>query len=136
MKPKLTGARLVETAKLEFDCLGAITQMELNGMLLDLSQWTSLRQELEQRRDQMAGELRQQFQPALLSAQLDLLGNEVSLNLDSQPQVLEALQQMGVPVENTSKLSLIPHRRYYQSCLSKTSHCVKRNRSQVNWHRA
>ena len=56
----------------------------------------------------MAGALRQQFQPALLSAQLDLLGNEVSLNLDSQPQVLEALQQMGVPVENTSKLSLIP----------------------------
>jgi DNA polymerase I len=108
MKPKLTGARLVETAKLEFDCLGAIAQMELNGMLLDLSRWGSLRQELEQRRDQMAGELRQQFQPALLSAQLDLLGNEVSLNLDSQPQVLEALQQMGVPVENTSKLSLIP----------------------------
>ncbi|MEI2579061.1 hypothetical protein [Scytonema sp. PRP1] len=108
MKPKLTGARLVETAKLEFDCLGAIAQMELNGMLLDLSRWDSLRQELEQRRDQMAGELRQQFQPALLSAQLDLLGNEVSLNLDSQPQVLEALQKMGVPVENTSKLSLIP----------------------------
>jgi DNA polymerase-1 len=108
MKPKLTGARLVETAKLEFDCLGAIAQMELNGMLLDLSRWDSLRQELEQRRDQMAGELRQQFQSALLSAQLDLLGNEVSLNLDSQPQVLEALQQMGVPVENTSKLSLIP----------------------------
>jgi DNA polymerase-1 len=108
MKPKLTGARLVETAKLEFDCLGAIAQMELNGMLLDLSRWDSLRQELEQRRNQMAGELRQQFQSALLSAQLDLLGNEVSLNLDSQPQVLEALQQMGVPVENTSKLSLIP----------------------------
>ena len=108
MKPKLTGVRLVETAKLEFDCLGAIAQMELNGMLLDLSRWDSLRQELEQKRDQMAGALRQQFQPALLSAQLDLLGNEVSLNLDSQPQVLEALQQMGVPVENTSKLSLIP----------------------------
>jgi DNA polymerase I-like protein with 3'-5' exonuclease and polymerase domains len=108
MKPKLTGARLVETAKLEFDCLGAIAQMELNGMLLDLSCWDSLRQELEQRRDQKAGELRQQFQPALLSAQLDLLGNEVSLNLDSQQQVLEALQQMGVPVKNTSKLSLIP----------------------------
>jgi DNA polymerase I-like protein with 3'-5' exonuclease and polymerase domains len=108
MKPKLTGTRLVETAKLEFDCLGAIAQMELNGMLLDLSRWDSLRQELEQRRDQLAGELRQQFQPALLSAQLDLLGNEVSLNLDSQPQVLEALQQMGVPVENTSKFSLIP----------------------------
>jgi DNA polymerase I len=108
MKPKLTGARLVETAKLEFDCLGAIAQMELNGMLLDLSRWDSLRQELEQRRDQMAGVLRQQLQPALLSAQLDLLGNEVFLNLDSQPQVLEALQQMGVPIENTSKLSLIP----------------------------
>jgi DNA polymerase I-like protein with 3'-5' exonuclease and polymerase domains len=82
--------------------------MELNGMLLDLSRWDSLRQELEQRRDQMAGALRQQFQPALLSAQLDLLGNEVSLNLDSQQQILEALQQMGVPVKNTSKLSLIP----------------------------
>ena len=108
MKPKLTGARLVETAKLEFDCLGAIAQMELSGMLLDLSRWDSLRQELEQRRNQMAGALRQQLQPALLSAQLDLLGNEVSLNLDSQPQVLEVLQQMGVPVENTSKLSLIP----------------------------
>ncbi|MGG6295750.1 bifunctional 3'-5' exonuclease/DNA polymerase [Leptolyngbya sp. AN02str] len=108
MKPKLTGARLVETAKLEFDCLGAIAQMELNGMLLDLSRWDALRQELEQRRDQLADALRHQFQPALLSTQLDILGNQTSFNLDSQQQVLEALQQMGVPVENTSKLSLIP----------------------------
>ncbi|MDX2097284.1 MAG: ribonuclease D, partial [Leptolyngbyaceae cyanobacterium bins.59] len=76
MKPKLTGARLVETAKLEFDCLGAIAQMELNGMLLDLSRWDSLRQELEQRRDQLADALRHQFQPALLSTQLDILGNQ------------------------------------------------------------
>ena len=108
MKPKLKNARLVETAKLEFDCLGAIAQMELNGMLLDLSRWDSLRRELEYRRDQLADGLRQQLQPALLSTQLDILGNQTSLNLDSQQQVLEALQQMGVPVKNTSKLSLIP----------------------------
>jgi DNA polymerase-1 len=108
MKPKLKNARLVETAKLEFDCLGAIAQMELNGMLLDLSRWDALRQELEQRRDQLADALRHQFQPALLNTQLDILGNQTSLNLDSQQQVLEALQQMGVPVKNTSKLSLIP----------------------------
>lgn len=108
MKPKLKNARLVETAKLEFDCLGAIAQMELNGMLLDLSQWDDLRQELERSRDQLADGLRKQLQPALLSTQLNILGNQTSLNLDSQPQVLEALQQMGVPVENTSKLSLIP----------------------------
>lgn len=108
MKPKLKNARLVETAKLEFDCLGAIAQMELSGMLLDLSRWDDLRQELEQSRDQLADGLRKQLQPALLSTQLDILGNQTSLNLDSQQQVLEALQQMGVPVKNTSKLSLIP----------------------------
>lgn len=108
MKPKLKNARLVETAKLEFDCLGAIAQMELNGMLLDLSRWDSLRQELERSRDQLADGLRKQLQPALLSTQLDILGNQTSLNLDSQQQVLEALQQMGVAVKNTSKLSLIP----------------------------
>jgi DNA polymerase-1 len=108
MKPRLKNARLVETAKLEFDCLEAIAQMELNGMLLDLSRWAVLRQELEQKRDQLADGLRQQLEPALLNAQLDFLGHEASLNLDSQQQVLDALQQMGVPVENTSKLSLIP----------------------------
>jgi len=108
MKPKLKNARLVETAKLEFDCLGAIAQMELNGMLLDLSRWDDLRQKLERSRDQLADGLRKQLQPALLSTQLDILGNQTSLNLDSQQQVLEALQQMGVPVKNTSKLSLIP----------------------------
>lgn len=108
MKPKLKNARLVETAKLEFDCLGAIAQMELNGMLLDLSRWDNLRQELERSRDQLADGLRKQLQPALLNTQLDILGNQTSLNLDSQQQVLEALQHMGVPVKNTSKLSLIP----------------------------
>lgn len=108
MKPKLTDARLVETAKLEFDCLGAIAQIELNGMLLDLSRWDDLRQELERSRDQLADGLRKQLQPALLSTQLDILGNQTALNLDSQQQILEALQQMGVPVKNTSKLSLIP----------------------------
>lgn len=108
MKPKLKNARLVETAKLEFECLGAIAQMEINGMLLDLSRWDDLRQKLERSRDQLADSLRKQLQPALLSTQLDILGNQTSLNLDSQQQVLEALQQMGVPVKNTSKLSLIP----------------------------
>jgi DNA polymerase I-like protein with 3'-5' exonuclease and polymerase domains len=108
MKLKLKDAHLVETAKLEFDCLGAIAQMELNGMLLDLSRWDNLRQKLERSRDQLADGLRKQLQPALLSTQLDILGNQTSLNLDSQQQVLEALQQMGVPVKNTSKLSLIP----------------------------
>jgi DNA polymerase I len=115
MKPKLIQARLGETAKLEFECLGAIAEMELNGMLLDLSRWDTLRQALEQQQNHLADGLRQQLQPALRSAQLDLLGNEVSLNLDSQPQVLEALQQMGVPVENTSKLSLTPLAAAYPS---------------------
>jgi DNA polymerase-1 len=108
MKPKLKNARLVETARLEFDCLSAIAQIELNGMLLDLSRWDDLRQELERSRDQLADGLRKQLQPALLSTQLDILGNQTFLNLDSQQQVLEALQRMGVPVKNTSKLSLIP----------------------------
>ncbi|OUC14574.1 MAG: hypothetical protein B0A82_11555 [Alkalinema sp. CACIAM 70d] len=108
MKPKLKNARLVETARLEFGCLPAIAQMELNGMLLDLSRWDDLRQELERSRDQLANGLRKQLQPALLSTQLDILGNQPALNLDSQQQVLEALQQLGVPVRNTSKLSLVP----------------------------
>lgn len=108
MRQKLITTQLVETAKLEFAGLAAIVSMELNGMLLDLSRWDSLRQDLEKRRDALAEVLRQQLQPALVHTQLDILGNQVAINLDSQPQVLEALQQLGVPLKDTNKLSLIP----------------------------
>jgi DNA polymerase I-like protein with 3'-5' exonuclease and polymerase domains len=105
-KSLLKKANLVEVAKLEFDCLRAIVEMELKGMLLDLSRWDSLRQDLEIAKSKAAQKLKSYLEIGT-SGQLNLLGEE-SINLDSQPQVLKALQGLNVPIKDTSKHSLIP----------------------------
>lgn len=102
----LKKANLVEVAKLEFDCLPAIVEIELKGMLLDLSRWDRLRQDLEIAKSKAAQKLKSYLEIGT-SEQINLFGKE-NINLDSQPQILKALQRLNVPIKDTSKHSLIP----------------------------
>lgn len=108
LKRKLKRALLWETALLEFACLPAVAQMELNGMLLDKAQWQLLKVELEQQRTKLAKELSSLQIPSPIK-QISLLPEfSNSINLRSPKQVLAALQAQGISVSSTNTQTLIP----------------------------
>ncbi|HEY9852098.1 MAG TPA: bifunctional 3'-5' exonuclease/DNA polymerase [Leptolyngbyaceae cyanobacterium] len=108
LKRKLKRALLWETALLEFACLPAVAQIELNGMLLDKAQWQLLKSQLEQQRTELAKELLSLQAPSP-NKQISLLPEfSNSINLRSPKQVLAALQAQGVSVTSTNTQTLIP----------------------------
>ncbi|MBI4850966.1 MAG: DNA-directed DNA polymerase [Acidobacteria bacterium] len=95
---KLCDLGLLETAELEFDCVSAIANMELAGMLLDKKRWQEIVKETETKHLRVATELRQALEP--VDEQMSLFG-ESTINLDSPSQVQEALRKLGIPLLDT-----------------------------------
>lgn len=106
MIPHLLRNRLKEIAKLEFDCVFAVAQMEYNGIFLDGEKWNALTELTEK---QLQSTLEQIYtytgRPV---AQTTLWGEEISagLNLDSPKQVQEILHAHGIETDATSKQAL------------------------------
>jgi len=108
MVPLLVRNGLVDTAKLEFDCLDAVVDMELNGMRLDVERWQLLTKQLQSDMQRAADELQSMLRGASVG-EVTLFGEEYqTINLDSTQQVLDALRSLGIPVEGTSRAHLAP----------------------------
>jgi DNA polymerase I-like protein with 3'-5' exonuclease and polymerase domains len=106
--PLLVRNGLINTAKLEFDCLAAVVDMELNGMRLDIDRWKQLTQQLQSDMEKAASELQSMLREAIVG-EVSLFGAEYqTINLDSTQQVLDALRSLGVPAEGTSRAQLAP----------------------------
>lgn len=109
MIPLLKREGLVEVAKLEFDCLRAVADMEYFGVPLDSVAWrereTHVRAEMEEARGELV---------ALLGRpgggnQTCLFGEPCDgINPDSAQQVLEAMKARGIPLEGTARADLLP----------------------------
>ena len=101
--------KLIEVAKLEFDCIPAVVEMELNGFLLDRQRWDVLKAQLISEQREASAYLKKELQTG--PVQLSLFGNQnvFAINLESPKQVLAALQKKGIALDNTSKSSLITH---------------------------
>lgn len=111
MIPGLKRDGLVEAAKLEFDCLRAVTDMEYFGVPLDSEAWrsreTHVRAGMEEARRELVGLL---GRPGGVG-QACLFGEPCDgVNPDSPQQVLEALKALGIPLEGTSRADLLPLR--------------------------
>lgn len=91
---------LVKTAKLEFDCVVPIAQMELNGFFIDAARWREQLEKVKKVQDKVALELQQMLSAGV--AQASLFG-VAEINLDSQTQVTDALKNLGVPVPATTR---------------------------------
>lgn len=105
---------LVETAKLEFAVVPAVSEMELRGSLIDQKKWRVHIAELAEKRDAINKEIQDELRHLVDYSQVDLFGNvSDSINLDSPLQLLEVFKKLGVEVPNTS-----------ESTLSKTTHPI------------
>jgi len=109
---KLERSHLLKIAQLEFHCMPAVAQMELNGMLLDLFRWQTLGAKLECDRDTALHQLSQLRIAG--NAQMSLLPEMTdTINPNSHQQVLAALQSAGIPVNSTNQKELVPLAKQY-----------------------
>lgn len=97
---RLKQDNLVKVAKLEFDCVMPLAQMELNGFYLDEARWREQLEKVKKEQDRIAVELQRMLAAGV--AQASLFG-VTEINLDSNQQVLDALKNLGVPVPNSTR---------------------------------
>jgi DNA polymerase I-like protein with 3'-5' exonuclease and polymerase domains len=94
LKPQLAKWGLNQVAMIEFGAILPESAIELNGMPFDQEAWLALAAQNEIK----AEELRKQLVWELPNpkSQLTLLGFEPNLNLNSPPQMLASLRQLGI----------------------------------------
>jgi DNA polymerase I len=97
---RLKADGLVNVAKLEFDCVVPIAEMELNGFYLDEKMWREQLEKVKKEQEKIAVELQGMLSAGV--AQASLFG-VAEINLDSQAQVTDALKNLGVPVPETTR---------------------------------
>ncbi len=100
MAVRLNSDDLNRVAKLEFECLMPIAEMELNGVHLDESRWREQLEKVRSEQAKTADELQELLSAGV--AQASLFGR-AEINLDSQQQVTDALLNLGVPMPNTTR---------------------------------
>lgn len=100
MADRLANDGLSDVAKLEFECLMPIAQMELNGIFLDESRWREQLEKVRIEQRKTADELQEMLSAGV--AQASLFGR-AEINLDSQQQVTDALLNLGVPMPASTR---------------------------------
>ena len=100
LEERIVADDLTEVLKLENDCVVPVAQMELNGFYLDESRWREQLEKVKKLQSKAADQLQDLLSAGV--AQASLFGR-AEINLDSQPQVSDALVNLGVPVPNTTR---------------------------------
>lgn len=100
MDERLALDGLKDAARLEFECVMPIAEMELTGFYLDEGRWREQLDKVKIAQARSADELQELLSAGV--AQASLFGR-AEINLDSQAQVSDALRNLGVPVPDTTR---------------------------------
>ncbi|NLN82884.1 MAG: bifunctional 3'-5' exonuclease/DNA polymerase [Firmicutes bacterium] len=102
----LVAAQLVEVAKVEFDCIYAVAEMEETGMYLNTEDLELLGRGIRARVKELEKILLPFF--GTPRSQLNLMGaNQLEkVNLDSPEQLLQALKRKGIEAKDTTRHTL------------------------------
>lgn len=98
---------LVQTAKIEFDCVYAVAEMELSGIKLDMEKWNELDNKLKLIKAREERLIQEYLgQP---STQIGMFEEKhiQGINLDSPQQLLSALRSIGLNVNGTAREDLM-----------------------------
>ena len=100
---RLKADSLIDCARLEFDCVMTVADMELTGFYMHKDRWLEQLGIVEKRRTQLAEEL--QVVLAEESLQGSLFGGPQrdDINLDSHQQLTQALERLGIPVPDSTR---------------------------------
>lgn len=100
---RLRSDALVKCAQLEFECVTTVADIELAGFYMHKNRWLEQLAIVEKKRAALAEELQDVL--AEESSQGSLFGGPQrdDINLDSQQQVTQALERLGVPVPDSTR---------------------------------
>jgi DNA polymerase-1 len=93
---------LIQCAQLEFECVMPVVDLELTGFYMNKERWLEQLRIVETRRGELANELQEMMGEGV--AQASLFGPpRANINLDSQQQVTEALNRLGIPLPDSTR---------------------------------
>jgi DNA polymerase I-like protein with 3'-5' exonuclease and polymerase domains len=100
---RLKADSLIDCARLEFDCVMTVADMELAGFFMHKDRWLEQLAIVEKKRAQLADELQEVL--AEESSQGTLFGGPQrdEINLDSSQQLTQALERLGIPVPDSTR---------------------------------
>lgn len=102
--PRVRRDRLEHTVKLECLAVVAIADVELNGVLIDQERWLAIAKRSEDEAERVRLLLDEAFASYLdRSGELLLFDVPRTLNYESDQQLKEALQSLGINIESTGK---------------------------------
>jgi DNA polymerase I len=93
---------LIRCAQLEFECVMPVVDIELTGFFMNKERWLEQLAIVETRRGELANELQEMLGEGV--AQASLFGPpRANINLDSQQQVTDALNRLGIPLPDSTR---------------------------------
>src|SRR5882724_13318867 len=93
---------LIQCAQLEFECVMPVVDLELTGFYMDKRRWLEQLTIVEKTRAELANELQEMLGEGV--AQASLFGpSRANINLDSQMQVTDALNRLGIPLPDSTR---------------------------------
>jgi DNA polymerase I-like protein with 3'-5' exonuclease and polymerase domains len=93
---------LIQCAQLEFECVMPVVDLELAGFFMDKQRWLEQLAIVEEKRGEVANELQEMLGEGV--AQASLFGPpRANINLDSQQQVTEAMNRLGIPLPDSTR---------------------------------
>lgn len=106
---KLKNEKLMTVADLEFKCVLAVGDLELNGCKLDTVKWRKILEGVAEKRDAVRTEL-MELLPSGGARQSSMFGgDEYLINLNSGPQIISEFGRLGITLEDTSEATLSKH---------------------------
>lgn len=107
---KIKEGHLVEVCKLEFECLHAVVEMELKGILLNKEAWVILHEKYLKEQQELSSKLLEELGQGVV--QMNFFGEEKTfgINLDSHQQVIKAFKSKGIDLESTSHYELMEYK--------------------------
>ena len=99
---KIRSLDLIQCAQLEFECVMPVVDLELTGFYMDKRRWLEQLTIVEKTRAELANELQEMLGEGV--AQASLFGpSRANINLDSQLQVTDALNRLGIPLPDSTR---------------------------------
>jgi DNA polymerase I-like protein with 3'-5' exonuclease and polymerase domains len=98
---QLADEQLIPTVSLEFSVIPVTANMEYVGVNFDTDKWAQAIEELDTERRQKRREVEAVFKQNGLEKQKSLFSDFCTISIDSSSQLLKALKQMGLPLEDS-----------------------------------
>jgi len=99
---RIKSGGLIQCAQLEFECVMPVVDLELAGFYMDKHRWLEQLAIVEEKRAELANQLQEMLGEGV--AQASLFGPpRANINLDSQQQVTEAMNRLGIPLPDSTR---------------------------------